>query len=377
MSPLLHLGVVAIEKGAFWSPSTTVTNFTYFCRTQYHSKQQNILDDHTKFKKLNKNPTNQLKSKNNKLITADNAELNSTKIPKIIVDYKPGYLYGAVKIHKPNHPLRPIISQIPTPIYELLKTIKQLISPYLPSKYNIKYVHELIQVLHTIKPDNGKIASLDVENLFTNVSVNETIGVIINNIYNNPSLPPLKINPNRLRKILLTCTTEVPFHDHLGNIYVQTDGVTMRSVLGSIFINFYVSNLENKIFSSIRKPIRYLRFVDDILILANDISEINILQGTFWINSVLNFPHGINKNYKISFLDVRIDTNNNNNFVVSPHLLRSVNGAVNYTSTEILVLTSTSAKECYPRIHRLSLFSLSFSLLFSLALALPLPNQRR
>ena len=26
----LHLGVVAIEKGAFWSPSTTVANFTYF-----------------------------------------------------------------------------------------------------------------------------------------------------------------------------------------------------------------------------------------------------------------------------------------------------------------------------------------------------------
>ena len=24
--PSLHLGVVAIEKGAFWSPSTTVTN---------------------------------------------------------------------------------------------------------------------------------------------------------------------------------------------------------------------------------------------------------------------------------------------------------------------------------------------------------------
>ena len=28
---------------------------------------------------------------------------------KIIGDYKPGYLYGTVKIHKPNHPLRPII----------------------------------------------------------------------------------------------------------------------------------------------------------------------------------------------------------------------------------------------------------------------------
>ena len=28
--PLLRLGVVAIEKGAFWSLSTTVANFTYF-----------------------------------------------------------------------------------------------------------------------------------------------------------------------------------------------------------------------------------------------------------------------------------------------------------------------------------------------------------
>ena len=51
--------------------------------------------------------------------------------------------------------------------------------------------------------------------------------------------------------------------------------------------------------------------------------------------------------------------------------------AVNTTLTEILVLTSTSAKECYPRIHRLSLFSLPFSLLFSLAFPLLLANQRR
>ena len=27
LHPPLHLGVVAIEKGVFWSPSTTVANF--------------------------------------------------------------------------------------------------------------------------------------------------------------------------------------------------------------------------------------------------------------------------------------------------------------------------------------------------------------
>ena len=78
-------------------------------------------------KKLNKNPTNQLKSTINKLIHANNAELNGIKLPKIIGDYKTDYLYGTIKIHKPNLHLRSIISQIPSPIYELTKTIKQLI----------------------------------------------------------------------------------------------------------------------------------------------------------------------------------------------------------------------------------------------------------
>ena len=29
-SASLHLGVIGIEKGAFWSPSTKIANFTYY-----------------------------------------------------------------------------------------------------------------------------------------------------------------------------------------------------------------------------------------------------------------------------------------------------------------------------------------------------------
>ena len=50
------------------------------------------------------------------------------------------------------------------------------------------------------------------------------------NIHNNTSLPLLQINPNILQKIFLAYTTEVLFHDHLGNIYVQTDGLSMGAV---------------------------------------------------------------------------------------------------------------------------------------------------
>ena len=72
-----------------------------------------------------------------------------------------------------------------------------------------------------------------------------------------------------------------------------------------------MSDLENRIFNSIKNTPIYLRYVDDILILTSDINEINILQDTFQKNSGLNFTHELNKNNKISFFDILIDTNNN------------------------------------------------------------------
>ena len=62
----------------------------------------------------------------------------------------------------------------------------------------------------------------------------------------------ISLNIIDITKLLLTCTTEVPFYDHLGNIYIQTDGVSMGSVLGPIFSNFYTSDVENRIFNSIK-----------------------------------------------------------------------------------------------------------------------------
>ena len=54
---------------------------------------------------------------------------------------------------------------------------------------------------------------------------------------------------------------------------------------------------------------------------------INILQDTFQNNSVLNFTHELNKNNKISFLDVLIDTNYNNNFTTSTYKKNSYNNS--------------------------------------------------
>ena len=155
-----------------------------------------------------------------------------------------------------------------------------------------------------------------MENLFTNVLVIETINIIMNNIYHHPTLPPLKIKSNTLRKILLLCTTEVLLYDPHGNIFIQKDGIAMGSVLESIFSNFYMSALENKVFNTINKPNIYSRYASDIL-LTNSTDEINTIQETFENNFVLNFTQEININNKIPFLGVLIDTRNIDRFITS------------------------------------------------------------
>ena len=158
-----------------------------------------------------------------------------------------------------------------------------------------------------------------MENLFTNVPVLETINIIINDIYHHPTLLPLKINFNTLRKILLLCTTQVPFYDPYGNIYIQQDGIAIGSVLGPIFSNFYMSALENKIFNTINKPNIYLRYADDVLLFTKSTYEINTIQETFQNNSVLSFTQEININNKTPFLGVLLDTNNNGRFITSTY----------------------------------------------------------
>lgn len=89
----------------------------------YISKCNNILQDSTKFRTIKKDPTNSLKKRLNTLITAVNARIGGPKFEKIVGDYTPGYFYGNIKTHKPGDPIRPIISQIPTPTYVTAKRL--------------------------------------------------------------------------------------------------------------------------------------------------------------------------------------------------------------------------------------------------------------
>ena len=87
----------------------------------------------------------------------------------------------------------------------------------------------------------------------------------------------------------------------------------MGSPLGPLFANYYMAYLENSILSDPTiKPNLYARYVDDIFIQIQSVDHLEQLRQKFQDNSVLKFTFEIGISNKLPFLDVMIDSSNNN-----------------------------------------------------------------
>ena len=135
--------------------------------------------------------------------------------------------------------MRPIISQVTTPTYQVAKKLNSILTPYIPIGRSVKSATEFIDILHTT-PACNNISSLDIESLFTNVPVDETINIILKRVYQSDQ-PKLDIPEQVLKALLETCTKEAPFFSHKGELFRQIDGVAMGSPLGVLFANMYMS----------------------------------------------------------------------------------------------------------------------------------------
>ena len=145
------------------------------------------MSDVSKFKHITNDPTTVMKTRANKLIDSVNAVANNCNISKIAGDYQPGYMYGNVKVLKNNNPLRPIISQVTNPTYNLAKSFDSILRPYISSQYMLNSTNYFIDLLQ-VSPCTGIIASLVIESLFTNVPIDPTIEIILQLAYNHPNL---------------------------------------------------------------------------------------------------------------------------------------------------------------------------------------------
>ena len=306
-TPPTWYGTYANNKDIVIRKADKANIFVILNRTDYKRKLDVILNDTNKFKRISKNPTNELKIKVNKLIGRANHGKENKVLTPIIGEFKPGYLYGNVKTYKNGNPVRPIISQIPTPTYGVAKQLNRLITPYLPNRYMINSTDEFLSILKTTTPD-GLIASLDAESLFTNVPIKETIEIICDAAYNHDEIPAPPFSRKILRELLEACTMEAPFRDIDGKLYLQIDGVAMGSPLGVTFANYYMCHVENKTVDEFKDKIKtYTRYVDDCYLVIKDVETLENFRKQMEKNSVLKFTYETSIDQNLNFLDLHID----------------------------------------------------------------------
>ena len=105
-------------------------------------------------------------------------------------DSTPASFYGLPKIHKENVPLRPIMSAIGSPIYELSKYLANILSPLQNSKYTVKISASFVKKIRTLSMDPDEIlVSFDVVSLFTCIPTHLAIEVVKERLDSDQSLP--------------------------------------------------------------------------------------------------------------------------------------------------------------------------------------------
>ena len=109
------------------------------------------------------------------------------------------------------------------------------------------------------------MTSLDVYSLFTNIPLEETTNICVDNLYNDNENPP-KIPKHNFRNLLNIATKETFFMFN-NKYYKQVDGVAMGSPLGPALANIFMCNFESKWLHDCPNdfmPVFYRRYIDDI-----------------------------------------------------------------------------------------------------------------
>ena len=234
-----------------------------------------------------------------------------------------GILYGLCKVHKllvdNCPPFRPITSVIKTPAYNLAKFLVPLLEPITANMYTVEYSFEFAK--ETVDQDPGLfMVSMDVESLFTDIPLEETISVCCDSFFINDA----KVNNiNRIDfKKLLRAALQNNFFNFEGNIYKQFDGFAMGSLLGHTLANAFLC-FQKPIWLNQRpgefKSVYYSRYLDSIFVLFRSPVHLEKFQNCSILNiETLDSP--VTKNIIIPCLDPFIDvliTRTSNDFKTS------------------------------------------------------------
>ena len=183
-------------------------------KTEYFDKMDSLVNDKRTYEELTVNPAPKLqKGLNAKLLELKKRDLLSYNLYhrlRCSVPLSPK-LYGLPKLHKPQTPMRPIVSFCGSPTYQLSKHLAKTLKPLTDaSDHKLQSTENFIDAIKTVQiPNNHRPVSFDVKSLFTSIPLQlalDCTGTLLQQTADDTPLPQPNDKIMDLLKLCLEST---------------------------------------------------------------------------------------------------------------------------------------------------------------------------
>ena len=217
-------------------------------------------------------------------------------------------------------PFRPIFAAYNTASYKLAKFLVTILSPLATNDYNIENSYSFVNSISQVNnADKLYMVTFDVEKLFTNTPVYETIDICLKYLFPASNSVVLGLSKDFF-KTLLEHSVLNSFFLFNSKLCKQIDGLGQGLPLGPTYANIFMCHHEKNWLQNCPlnfKPLFYKRYIDDnFLLFTNEQHAHLFLQYLNNQHENITFTLECETNNAPSFLDVKV-SRENNKFITS------------------------------------------------------------
>ena len=227
-------------------------------KQDYINKANQLLNQNT-YKVISKDPTNTIKNKLINILKGIKTKTglgSNTYKSMYPTGCVPPKFYGLPKIHKPDTPLRPIVSSCGSVTYGVAKELAKILKPLVgKSPHHINSTQDFVEQAKHFKLEAGEcLSSYDVSALFTSVPIDPALNIIKDLLVKDNTLKERTVMEVEDIILLLEFCLKNTYFSFQGQFYEQVEGAAMGSPVSPIVANLYMEYLEQKALSTAPNP---------------------------------------------------------------------------------------------------------------------------
>ena len=281
-------------------------------KKEYIEKMEMKLKDETTYKRIDEDPTEQLKeeiaSQLNDIMTNGQID-NATRLRLSPTQTQIPRMYGVVKIHKKDYPLREIVDANGGAAKPIDNYIAKIMKRYVgQTPHHVENTTDFAEKIKNVKIEEDEImVSYDIVALYPSVPQNEAIDLLNDLLHNDQNLhEATHMTPTQIIQLFKTIVKQTYFMFNQ-TLYVQVDGLAIGAATSGFAANIFMEQLEKKALATFTAPPDlWLRYVDDTFTKLKKDNVSNFMTHLNEQHPRIKFTTEQEEQRKIAFLDTLV-----------------------------------------------------------------------